>query len=1769
MFLLGSSYDVTGATQVGSSDAVLAFLSGSVAQATGALAISGGTLDFSTGSAISVPTLTQSSGTLTGNDTVAVTGLTTWTGGTMSGSGTTIAQGGLQLGTSNYGGYEDLDARTLTNMGTATWLGGNYLDQEDGSSFNNLIGATFEFQSGGYWSNNDGTAALVNQGTLNTDAGSSTVYLYTDLDNIGSIAVQSGGLWLYGELENSGSFAVQSGGLALAGYGTATGSFGVATGASLAFDSYEGIYSFGTASVINGGGMVSFGGYYNSVIDDAGAYAVTGPTQVSAGDVNFVSGGTALMGALGLSGGTLNFSTGSQVSVASLTMTGGTLTGSDTVVVSGPTTWTGGVMSGTGVTTAEGGLTLGDVNNQFYDYEYLVQRTLNNAGGATWNGPGYFYQQSGSVINNMAGATFSLQSDSPWYDDADDDTFNNQGTLTIAAGTGTLYFYTTLNNTGSLEVVSGTFDLVSSVTQLSGTTLTGGSWIVGADSSLNLGASLTELAATVALQGPGASLSGLSSLSTIDPNGELVVQGGDSFSLPGNLDNAGTIDLAPGTLNVAGDYTQESTGTLAVGIGGTTSGSQFGQLNVTGQSALDGTLSISLIDQFIPQVGESDRILTFGSRTNDFGVEIGLYLGEGEGLIPTYDSSGLDLVVSSTEIDTTTAVVSSLNPSEYGQTITFTATLTPAWLSSDSPTGDVTFYDGSTELGSAPVADDSASFATSALSVGSHSIIAEYSGDSNFNASESLPLLQNVNQAGTQTDLESSSDPSLYGDDVSFSASVSSTVTGIGPPTGQVTFYDGSTALDTETLISGSASFTTSALAVGDHMITASYGGDTDFAGDTSNAVSQTVQAPPPATLNGEVYNDANGSGTVTAGAGLFDWTLNLLGSSNQVVATTTTDTSGDYSFSGVSPGSYTVAVAGQTGYVPTVPSSGTLTVQAGQGQTINNLDFGEFQTVSVSGEVFDDLNDSGSFNPNDPGLSGWTVNLLNGSSSVVQTTTTDSSGDYSFTNLGPGTFTLAEVVPTGFAPTGSSSGSYSITTSSGMNISGDDFGNLEGPSLSVTGLAITPASGLQSGASFVVSWQDTDSGQMPIDTSFTDRVTVINQTTGQVIAQVTVPYNESAQGSLGVGASVAQQSTFRLPDGDPGVGQIEVTVVANDYGTIPGYYGTASGAATTTENATIAPYPDLQVQNLTVSPTSIVSGSTVQVTWDDANTGNAPVNQAFVDQLTVVNTTTGATLLNTTIGYTPSQPGVGPIDAGSFYQQTASFTMPQGEPGVGNLTITVTTDADNQIYEYNASGTGETNNTSSVTATSTLASYPDLVTSAVQAPASADPGQAISVGWTLTNSGSADANGPWTEQILLATDAAGDDPTLIGAQTFTGTLAANQSVSRTASVVIPSVPGGNYWIVVSENPLGELFELDTTNELAIATQATSVAGALTVTLASPTESDAAGADATTATVTRNTDTTDPLVVTITNSDPTDVTAPQTVTIPAGATSVTFAVGTINNYVVEGTQTATLTASVTGMVSGSGTLTVTDTNVPTLTLALNTHTVNETDPNPAAYGTVTRNTSTSSALTVSLSSAETNKLTVPVTVTIPAGATSATFPVTVVNDGQIDGNETATITASASGFLTGSDSAMVVDDNIPTLTLTLAQTTVSEAAGADATTGTVSIASPTRQPITIVLISSDTTAATVPAYVVIASGQESASFPITAINNGLDIGDQTAVITASVETDAGVVLTQGSADASLLLLNANGPSLTVSFATSAVDKGAHGDSHDHAQHQHH
>jgi YVTN family beta-propeller protein len=187
---------------------------------------------------------------------------------------------------------------------------------------------------------------------------------------------------------------------------------------------------------------------------------------------------------------------------------------------------------------------------------------------------------------------------------------------------------------------------------------------------------------------------------------------------------------------------------------------------------------------------------------------------------------------------TTTVVASSLNPSDEGQQVTFTATASAG--SGTPPDGElVTFKNGAATLGTAPLAGGSATFTTSSLAVGSHSITAKYPGDTGFLTSTSPALTQVVGKFATTTTLLSDVNPSSFGQNVTFTAAVTS-ASG-GTPTGTVTFKNGSASLGTVTLAGGTANVSTSTLTVATHSIIAVYNGDANDATSTSPITSQVV----------------------------------------------------------------------------------------------------------------------------------------------------------------------------------------------------------------------------------------------------------------------------------------------------------------------------------------------------------------------------------------------------------------------------------------------------------------------------------------------------------------------------------------------------------------------------------------------------------------------------------------------------------------------------------------------------------------------------------------------------------------------------------------------------------------------------------------------------------------------------------------------------------------------------------------------------------------
>ena len=193
---------------------------------------------------------------------------------------------------------------------------------------------------------------------------------------------------------------------------------------------------------------------------------------------------------------------------------------------------------------------------------------------------------------------------------------------------------------------------------------------------------------------------------------------------------------------------------------------------------------------------------------------------------------------------TSTTVASSLNPSTYGEAVTLTATVTAVPPASGTPTGTVTFNCNSTALGSATLSNGTAKISVANLPVGTDSITAVYSGDTNFSGSTSGALSQVVNQASTTTTVTSNAELANVNQSVTYTAIVTSPYN--NHLTGTVTFKDGTKTIATVSVTQ--PSYTTSYATVGKHSITAVYSGDANNLGSTSSTYTQYIENLPVAT---------------------------------------------------------------------------------------------------------------------------------------------------------------------------------------------------------------------------------------------------------------------------------------------------------------------------------------------------------------------------------------------------------------------------------------------------------------------------------------------------------------------------------------------------------------------------------------------------------------------------------------------------------------------------------------------------------------------------------------------------------------------------------------------------------------------------------------------------------------------------------------------------------------------------------------------------------
>jgi hypothetical protein len=302
--------------------------------------------------------------------------------------------------------------------------------------------------------------------------------------------------------------------------------------------------------------------------------------------------------------------------------------------------------------------------------------------------------------------------------------------------------------------------------------------------------------------------------------------------------------------------------------------------------------------------------------------------------------SSLPTQLTVSQATTTTVAAADINPANYGQTVALSATVQS---SGGTPTGTVTFLDGTTSLGTALLTNGAAQLPISNFIAGLHAVTAKYSGDANFAASTSAVLTETVNPVATTTAVTSSLNPATAGQLVTLTATVQA---GSGlSVTGNVTFFDASTTLGTTALSSNAAQFTTSSLGVGSHSITALYSGATDFATSTSSALAQTINPITTTTAVSSSLNPALAEQAVTftaaiqAGAGnSATGTVTFMDGSATLGTASVANNSAQLSVSTLAVGTHSITAVYSGNATFTGSSSSALTESVNQSGTTTTL---------------------------------------------------------------------------------------------------------------------------------------------------------------------------------------------------------------------------------------------------------------------------------------------------------------------------------------------------------------------------------------------------------------------------------------------------------------------------------------------------------------------------------------------------------------------------------------------------------------------------------------------------------------------------------------------------------------------------------------------------------------------------------------------------------------------------------------------------------------
>lgn len=214
------------------------------------------------------------------------------------------------------------------------------------------------------------------------------------------------------------------------------------------------------------------------------------------------------------------------------------------------------------------------------------------------------------------------------------------------------------------------------------------------------------------------------------------------------------------------------------------------------------------------------------------------------------------------------------------------------------------------------------------------------------------------------------------------------------------------------------------------------------------------VNAPDLGSISGVKFNDLDGDGDAREGGepGLPNWTIEVKDLSGAVVGSDITGADGSYSVGNLVPGIYSVCEVTQAGWTRTHPDADCYYgVLVGPGGTVTDKDFGNFKNVDITVCKYIDTDGDGTGDT--PYTDGWQMTLNPGDISQ----TTDGTGCTTFSNLGPGSYSVTEEIKPGWTPTGPTTHDFGQVESGNQSYTWT-FGNFQ--NVSVTACKLVDSDG-------------------------------------------------------------------------------------------------------------------------------------------------------------------------------------------------------------------------------------------------------------------------------------------------------------------------------------------------------------------------------------------------------------------------------------------------------------------------------------------------------------------------------------------------------------------------------------------------------------------------------------------------------------------------------------------------------------------------------------